>query len=90
MFFLGGIDGVFGHQVHGLAATDQLTRTGMQNFNNVAAEGALVHFILLGHVLFSLSIVRILWPGSVFGPCPNTGKTWENNKPSRSASKVSN
>jgi hypothetical protein len=53
MFFLGGINGVFSHQGHSLAAADQLTRTDMEDFNDVATQGALVHFVLLGHGVFS-------------------------------------
>jgi hypothetical protein len=49
MLFFGSINGVFGHQVHGLAATDQLTSAGMQDFNNVSTECAFVYFVYFSH-----------------------------------------
>jgi len=53
MLFFGSINGVFSHQGHCLAAADQFTCSDMQNFDDVAAKGALVHFIFLGHGVFS-------------------------------------
>jgi hypothetical protein len=54
MFFFGGIHRVFGHQDHGLAAAHQFSLTGMEDFDDVAADGAFIDFIDFAHTEISL------------------------------------
>ena len=42
VLFLGGVDGIFDEQLHGLAAADELAAPRGQHFDDVAAQGALV------------------------------------------------
>ena len=46
-----GVNAVLGQQLHGLAAAYQLTGTGVQYFNDVAAHCAAVNFLTVCHNL---------------------------------------
>jgi hypothetical protein len=62
VLFTGRIDGVLDKKGHGLAAADELPPAGEEDFDDVAAESALVDLESLkdvGHVDFSFAVFII-------------------------------
>jgi len=53
VFFFRGINRIFGKQLHGLSAANQLPGTAMQDFNDIATEITLVNLVAFGHFIVS-------------------------------------